>query len=263
MNLLKKILPSPIAISGYLLGMIFFFLSALSFAQDFPEQPNPPRIVNDFAGLLSSEEKAQLENKLVIYNDSTSTQIAIVTITSLGVYDASDYAFQLGQKWGVGQKGKDNGILILVAKDEHKTFIATGYGVEARLPDAICKRIISQTLNPNFKQGNFYLGLDEGTNQIFGYLTGEFKAEPKAKARSNGWIIIVVFLIIFLLIYLSNKNKGGPNSGYGRTFGGGGFIPFPMGGFGGGGGFGSSGSGGGFGGFGGGSFGGGGAGGDW
>jgi uncharacterized protein len=245
--------------------MGLLLLSVVTIAQDFPEKPNPPKIVNDFAGMLSADENERLEKKLTAYNDSTSTQIAVVIITSIGVYDASDYAFQLAEKWGIGQKGKNNGILILVAKQERKTFIATGYGVEARLPDAICKRIISQTINPKFKEGNFYAGIDEGTTQMFGYLTGEFKAEPKSKkGKGNGLVIIAVFVIIFILIISSNKNNG-RGGGYNRTFGGGGFIPFPMGGFGSGrgGGFGGGGSSGGFGGFGGGSFGGGGAGGDW
>jgi len=265
-SLLGKVGLALISFWGCLVGLLL--LSVVTIAQDFPEKPNLPKIVNDFAGMLSADENERLEKKLIAYNDSTSTQIAVVIITSIGVYDASDYAFQLAEKWGIGQKGKNNGILILVAKQERKTFIATGYGVEARLPDAICKRIVSQTIIPNFKQGNFYAGIDEGTTQVFGYLTGEFKAEPKSKkGKGNGLVIIAVFVIIFILIISSKKNNG-RGGGYNRTFGGGGFIPFPMGGFGSGrgggfGGFGGGGSSGGFGGFGGGSFGGGGAGGDW
>ena len=262
-SLLGKVGLALISFWGCLVGLLL--LSVVTIAQDFPEKPNPPKIVNDFAGMLSADENERLEKKLTAYNDSTSTQIAVVIITSIGVYDASDYAFQLAEKWGIGQKGKNNGILILVAKKERKTFIATGYGVEVRLPDAICKRIVSQTIIPNFKQGNFFAGIDEGTTQVFGYLTGEFKAEPKSKkGKGNGLVIIAVFVIIFILIISSNKNNG-RGGGYNRTFGGGGFIPFPMGGYGSGrgGGFGGGGSSGGFGGFGGGSFGGGGAGGDW
>jgi len=246
-----------------LLATLLF--TTFTYSQDFPEKPNPPKIVNDLANLFSPSEVQALETKLVGYNDSTSTQISVVTITSIGNYDAADYAFQLGEKWGIGQKGKNNGVLVLVAKEQHKTFIATGRGVEAYLPDAICKRIVSQIINVQFKQGNFYKGIDEGTTAMFGYLTGEFKADAKSeKKRGNNWIIIVVFIIIFILIKLSNRNGGG-GGGYRRTFGGGGFIPFPMGGFGSGSGsgFGGGGSSGGFGGFGGGSFGGGGAGGDW
>ena len=242
------------------------FLSVV-FAQDFPQRPSPPKLVNDLAGILTTEESSLLERKLIDYNDSTSTQIAIVTITDLGSYEVADYSFQLAQQWGIGQKGKNNGILILVAKQQHKTFIATGYGVEEKLPDAICKRIVSQTINPNFKQGNFYQGLDEGTTAMFKALAGEFVAE-KDNSKPNRFMIIgLVFIIIIVLIILSNRNnRGGGRGGYYRTFGGGGFIPF--GGFGGGnsggfGGFGGGSSGGGFGGFGGGSFGGGGAGGDW
>lgn len=231
-----------------------------------PDAPTPPRLVNDFASLLNSQEVQQLEQKLVAFNDSTSTQITIVTVASLDGYDIAEYSFQLGKKWGIGQKGINNGVLIVVAKQERKTFIATGYGVEEYLPDAICNQIVDNVINPNFKSGAFYTGLDAGTSQLMGYLTGKFKADqiPGKKTKRNPiFTLIIVLIIVFILIrlfggrgggghmstyvaghILSNMMRGGGNSGFGG-FGGGGS------------------SGGGFGGFGGGGFGGGGAGGDW
>jgi uncharacterized protein len=245
---------------------LFFFFVNFCFAQEFPQQPTPPKIVNDFAQLLQPQEVNALEQKLVSFNDSTSSQLAIVIINSLNGYEVADYSFKLAQKWGIGQKEKDNGVLLLISKTDRKVFIATGYGVEAYLPDAICKRIVSKIIVPQFKNGNYFQALDEATTAMQGYLSGKFKPEPKKNKKSMSPIsfMLIVFFIIFI-IYIINKNSGGGggrNGGY-RTFGSSGFIPFPIN-FGGGSG-GSSWGGGssGFGGFGGGSFGGGGAGGDW
>ncbi len=249
-----------------LLLLLVCFLSIVSFGK-IPEAPNPPKLVNDFGSFLNESQVAALEQKLVAFNDSTSTQISIVTLSSLEGYDIADYAFQLGKKWGIGQKGTNNGVLLLVSKEERKTFIATGYGVEEFLPDAICNRIVDNTINPEFKNGNFYEGLDAGTSQIMGYVTGKFKAEPalqKTKKRSPLLTIIVVFAILFILVKLFGGGGGG--GGLMRTYVAGNILSSMMrgggSGFGGGGSFGGGG-GGGFGGFGGGGFGGGGAGGDW
>ncbi|MCF0072067.1 TPM domain-containing protein [Dyadobacter sp. CY261] len=241
-------------------------------AQDIPPRPDPPKLVNDLANQLNPNERAMLEQKLVAYNDSTSSQIVVVTVPTLGDYPIADYAFKLGTTWGVGQKGKNNGIVLLWAPNERKVFIATGYGLEGAIPDAIAKRIVSQVITPQFKAGQFYQGLSDGVDTIFKYATGEYKADPKedngdGKGFSPLLIVLVVFVVI-LIIMFRNRGGGGGNRGY-RDSG----IPpifFPYtthsgrgsssgnwgGGFGGG-------DGGGFGGFGGGSFGGGGAGGDY
>ncbi|HOM41897.1 MAG TPA: TPM domain-containing protein, partial [Bacteroidales bacterium] len=112
---------------------IFLFFSAI-YAQDVPDRPYPPRLVNDFAGLLTGDEANALERKLVAFNDTTSTQIAIVIVKDLAGYAISDYAQRLGEKWGVGQKGFDNGIVIVVKPktltSRGEVFIATGYGLE-------------------------------------------------------------------------------------------------------------------------------------
>lgn len=244
------------------------FLSGNVAMAQFPEKPDPPRLVNDLANFLSSSEQNALEKKLVAFDDSTSTQIAIVTITDIGAYDISDYAFQLGEKWGIGRKQKNNGILILAAKEQRAVFIATGYGVEDVLPDAICKRIVENIIIPNFKNGDFYTGFDEATDEIIARTSGKFTGEKKVEEHKKlpTWLVIII-IIMFILVLSSMNNKGnngGTISGRGfRGFGG----PLMWGG----GGFGGSsrssggdfGGGGGFGGFGGGSFGGGGAGGKW
>ncbi len=252
----------------FLVHLLLFLLPFSSFAE-IPEAPNPPHLVNDFGSFLSQNEVQQLEQKLVAFNDSTSTQISIVTVATLDGYDIADFAFQLGKKWGIGQKGKNNGVLVVVAKEERKTFIATGYGVEEFLPDAICNRIVDNIINPEFKNKNFYQGLDAGTTEMMGYLTGKFKADvstKNTKKRSPLSVIIAVFVILFILVRVFG-GRGGGGGGLMSTYVAGSILGNVLGGSGRsggfGGGFGGGGGGGGFGGFGGGGFGGGGAGGSW
>jgi uncharacterized protein len=262
-DFMKKFLFSIILTLSVLLGAL---------AQDIPPKPNPPRLVNDLANQLNASEEAQLEQKLVAYNDSTSSQIVIAIVPTTGDYPIADYAFKLGREWGVGQKDKDNGIVLLWAPTDRKIFIATGYGLEGAIPDAIAKRIISQVITPRFKNGQFYQGLDEGVDMIFKYASGEYKADPKEAQDEESFspllIFVIVFIIILFIIFRNRNNRGGGGGGV-RGLGGVPPIFWPYtthsgrGSYSGdwGGGFG--GSGGGFGGFGGGSFGGGGAGGDY
>jgi uncharacterized protein len=246
------------------------FLSAFFFrvlAQDIPAKPNPQRLVNDFAKQLNPTEVDQLEQKLRSYNDSTSSQIVIVVVPTTGDYPIADYAFKLGREWGVGQKDKDNGIVILWASTDRKIYISVGYGMEGVVPDAIAKRIITQVITPDFKNGMFYRGLDRGVDAIFKYATGEYKADPRNKSDGEGsplLIFLIIFVFIVFIIYKNKNNRGGGGGGF-RNFGG--PILFPYNTFSGGGSssgnWGGGEDGGGFGGFGGGSFGGGGAGGDY
>ena len=241
------------------------------FAQTFPEKPN--HLVSDYTQTLSETDLNQLESKLVAFNDSTTTQIAVVLIKSLEGYDIADYAVRLAEKWGIGGSKNNNGVLVLASIGDRKVTIQTGYGVEGALPDAIARRIIEQEIKPNFKSGNYYAGLDQGTSAIISYTKGEYKADPainknKQPGISKGIIFIIIAIIIIALI--SRRGGGGGNQVIGR---GGSSSPFwwmllgsalgSRGGGGGGFGGGGGSSGGGFGGFGGGSFGGGGASGDW
>src|SRR5687767_5990588 len=111
-------------------------------AQDIPPRPNPPRLVNDLAGVLLGNEAETLEHKLRAYNDSTSTQIAIVTLNTIGEYESSDVALKILRNWGIGTKDKNNGILILAVIQDRKVRIEVGYGLEGVVPDAIANRII-------------------------------------------------------------------------------------------------------------------------
>jgi uncharacterized protein len=263
-----------------LLPLVIFLCTVTfsrAYSQSIPERPVPPRLVNDFAGLLSGAEVNALERKLVSFNDSTSTQIAIVIVKDLGGYAPSDYAQRLGEKWGVGQKGRNNGLLIVVkTKGDTKgeVQIATGYGAEGAVPDLACIDIVNKEILPSFRNGDYYGGLSNATNTIMSLIRGEYTASEYGQRAKKGSgkdapFALIIF-IIFIIIALISKKSGGSNSKNISTGG----LPFWLlmgmmgsgrgshggswGGFSGGGS-----SGGGFGGFGGGSFGGGGAGGSW
>lgn len=242
-------------------------------AQEFPPLPNPPRLVIDYTGILSKSEQESLESKLTAYNDSTSTQIAVVIISTTGGYPVSQYAFQLGEKWGIGQKGKNNGALILVAKDDREVFIATGYGLEGAIPDALAKRIVELQIVPAFKQGQFYRGLNEATDTMIKLAAGEYTADDlKPRFPYELVIIFGIFAIIMVIGIYASYRKAKKyamtngvdlntawrmiNAARRAQSGSWGSFTSRRGSFGGG-------SSGGFGGFGGGSFGGGGAGGRW
>jgi uncharacterized protein len=251
---------------------IFLMLLVSGFAsaqKDFdPEallkqRPATQRLVNDFTGTLTPDQQQALEKKLVDFDDSTSTQIAVVIIPSLNGNDVSDYNLKLGRAWGVGGKQFNNGVVLLIAKQDHKLNIATGYGVEGALPDATCKEIIDQVIVPKFKGDDYYRGIDEGTDAVMQAVKGEYTA-PKGYGKSKisaGRIIFLIILVIFLLSLFAGGGGGG--SFMSRR----GFAAWTLGNLlssgGSGGGWGGGGSGGGFGGFGGGSFGGGGASGSW
>jgi uncharacterized protein len=245
-----------------ILIIFLFFNSFLSLGQDIPEKPNPPKLVNDFVGgLLSDAQKQALEQKLSAYNDSTSTQITVVIIKSVEPYDIGDYALQLGRKWGVGQKGKNNGIVLLWAPADRKVTIQTGYGMEGVLPDMYAKRIISNFITPNFKAVQYYKGLDEATSEIMRYASGEYTADPAEEGNAFVGFLVILVIVIFIiwLFFKIGKNGGGSNNGTPfTTFTGWGSQSGNFGG-----GWSGGGGGGGFGGFGGGSFGGGGASGDY
>jgi uncharacterized protein len=248
--------------------LLMLLLSLVVQAQEFPARPNPPQAVNDLAGVISPADEQALEQKLRAYTDTTSTGFVIVLLQSYNGYDPAEYTFELGNQWGVGQKGKDNGLLITVAVQDRKYFIATGYGLEGSIPDAITRRVGDQYFKPNFRENNYYAGLDQATTYLATLPASEFKAAPRKRGgESGGGFGLLPILIIFVILFFIFRRGGGNRR---RGYRGGGmffppFITFGSGGSswgGGGGGFGGGG-GGGFGGFGGGSFGGGGSGGSW
>lgn len=240
----------------HIIFLLFCLIGLNTFSQNIPSKPSPPRLVNDFTSTLTSDQANAIERKLVAFDDSTSTQIAVVIVKSLEGAEISSYATKLGRDWGIGGKDYNNGVVFLIAIEDRKINISTGYGVEGALPDITAKHIIEDVVKPNFKGKDFYRGIDEGTDAIIKAVKGEYHTPRKKGGASSGKIIL---LIIIVIIILSVSSGGGGGTMMGRR-GYGGPVFFPMGGLGGGGG---SSSGGGFGGFGGGSFGGGGASGGW
>lgn len=253
---------------------LLFILSLLTVqllsAQNILPKPNPPRLVNDAAGVLSKEQVEILEQKLVALDDSTSNQIAVVLIRSLEDYPIEEYANKLFREWGIGSK-KNNGVLLIAAIDDRKVRIEVGYGLEGAIPDIVANNIIRYELGPSFKEGNYYRGIDRATDAIAKAAVGEYKVKRnKIKGEEGGGKFIFIIIVVIVLVIIASIRKGGGGKGGGMIsrrgygdiaeaifwssiLGGGGR------GGGGGGGFG----GGGFGGFGGGSSGGGGASGGW
>jgi uncharacterized protein len=229
--------------------------------------PNPPELVSDYTKTLTPYQEEALEKKLKLYDDSTSNQIAVIIVKSTDNYSIENAAIELGRKWGVGNKDFNNGVVMLIALGDRKSTIQVGYGLEGVIPDLTAKSIIDNEIIPNFKQENYYRGLDEATDAIIRAAEGRYKAPAgygsrKKKGISLGTIILI--LIILTLIFGAGGGAAGggmmSRRGYRGWWGptmwtGGGGSGWSGGG-------GSSG-GGGFGGFGGGSFGGGGASGSW
>ena len=259
-------------LKNILLFSALFLTIILRGQPSVPERPSPPRLVNDFAGLLSASENGQLESTLSAYNDSSSNQIAIVTLKSLGDYAIEDWALEIGRKWGVGKKAKNNGVLIIISLEPRKINISPGYGLEGALPDITCKRIISNEMVPSMKYGQYYTALSNAVTAIRSVVKGEYVNEDKGQQSGEGgfWFFVIILIIILIaFIFIANSRRSaayyGPNRRRHIDNSGGGWIFWGGGGgsgWGGGGGSDNSG-GGGFGGFGGGDFGGGGASGDW
>ena len=238
-----------------------------------PPDRQQDRLVWSYTDLLTDAEEQRLNAKLVRFARETSNQILVLIVDTLCGTTESDLAFELGERWGVGQKGFDNGIVFLIMPKgppgQRKVFIATGYGLEGAIPDLTAKRIIDREVVPNFKQGEYFAGIDAATDVLMGLAKGEFDQESYGK-KSFPWPVLLFFVFfivvmifswrgrvkryartngldfwtsMFLLSQMNNRHSGRWTGGGGGGFGGGG--------------------GGGFGGFGGGGFGGGGAGGGW
>lgn len=256
------------------LSLIMALLTPLLRAQEFPEPMQPPRLINDFTGFLDPSDVTSMERKLLDFNNQTSTQVYVVTVSDLYGYDPADYTTRLAEKWGVGVKGKDNGVMILIrpktAEVKGEVYIAVGYGLEGVLTDLQANQIVDLEIIPRFKAGDISGGINTALDIIMKITAGEFSADQylqkKQSKKGNSLIGLIIMIILFSIIFGGRSRMNRHNSI------GGGNLPLLLllgmmgsrgnsgsfGGFSSGGGFG-----GGFGGGGGGSFGGGGAGGSW
>lgn len=260
--------------SLFLILLLSFFGGLM--AQDIPEKPKVLYPVYDQANLLTQQEQDLLNQKLIKFADSTSTEIEVIILPTTGGQDINFLATMYGQKWEIGQKGVDNGVVFMIATEDRKFAIQQGRAVEQYLTASVAGQILDYLVTPAFRKGEWYKGIDSGTSAIMEAVQGKFKPATKKKKPENSINIgSIIFIIVLIIIFISiiNGNGGGNGGNYDDdddvilSRGGsrryrGGFFPFP-GSFGGGG-FGGGSSGGGFGGFGGGgSFGGGGASGGW
>lgn len=255
-----------------ILGLSLLLCTNL-FAIQVPDKPYPPQLVNDLAGMFSHDEVYSLENRLVDFSNRTSTQIVLVTVDDLHGEDKAMMATEIGHEWGVGSAEFDNGIVLLIkpktSASKGEVYIATGYGLEGVIPDAIAKRIVEHEIIPSFKAGNYYEGVSKALNTMMQLSLGEYSAKEYEEQTSEevppGVIfgMLVFFIFIFSLIgragrlgrrsmgrnlpfwilmsmLMGSGSKGSGSwgkfsSGSGNFGGGGGFGGFGGGGFGGGG----------------------------
>ncbi len=202
----------------WLLGFVLFCISQISHAQfEIPYKPEFQTSVYDYINLLTPTKKRSLEQKLIKYSDTTSTQIVIAIINSTQGENINYLGAQWGQKWGIGQEKEDNGILILLARDDRRIAINTGYGVEHLLTDAMSKRIIERDIIPYFKDNDYPGGLNRGIDAVFEVLTGEYQGQ-RTSSSSNGFPIgFIFFLIIVIFIIAISKNRRGGGRGGRRS----------------------------------------------
>ena len=256
-----------------LTAALLLCLTVLTVAAQVPARPNPPRLVNDFAGILGDCQ--WLEDSLEKIAMETSNQICVVTMNDFGGYDKAWMAYSIGQEWGVGKKGNNNGVVILIKPktedSKGEAFIAPGYGLEGAITDATSTRIVNLEMIPHFKENDYLGGVWAGAQVVRDLATGEYNEEDYAQQSDDGALFaLILFICIFaFFLYLAHKSNGnngnrnngdtgtwggpiiithGSDWGRGSTWSGGGTW---------------GGGGGGWGGFGGGSFGGGGGGGSW
>jgi len=200
-----------IKVKKILIIILGLFLSVtISIGQDeyFPEKPHA--WVNDYADMLDEQEENYLNRKLAAYEDSTSTQIFVVSMNNHGNVPVDLMGAQIGESWMVGQGTKDNGMIILIYPGARRISIQTGYGVEQYVPDALARRIIENEINPNFKNGEYLKGLDNATNVLFGLLSGQFTGDEYRKqtqSAGNAPIGILIFVILFFIISRQTRSR--------------------------------------------------------
>ncbi len=259
----------------FILGSSQLWAAKFDCALTPPEKREQNKLVWQYTPLLTPTEEQQLNAKLVQFARETSNQLVVLIVDTLCGYPASDLAFEIGERWGIGKDGNDNGLVILIKPTgppgQRDVFIATGYGLEAPIPDLTAKRVVDREILPLFQQQRYFQGLDQATTVLMAMAKGEFDEQSYGSGQEQETPVggVIVFLIIMVVVFLSwrgnvkryartNKvdfwtamfllSQMNRRHGRGGGFGGGGF---------------GGGGGGGFGGFGGGSFGGGGAGGRW
>ncbi len=190
------------------------FANAQTFDKDgIPDVPQPYALVNDFAQLLSNDNKQDLEKKLLAYNDSTTNQIYVITVSSIGDYSIEDFALRTARKWKIGQQDKNNGILLLISKNDRKVDIEVGYGLESSVTDYDSKHIIDDIIVPAFKQSNYHLGIDKATDRLMGLIQGTYITEVAKNEPIPIWVYFLIAGIVLFILYLIFTGKATFTSG--------------------------------------------------
>jgi len=203
--------------------------TTLTVTAQVPARPDPPRLVNDFAGILGDCQ--WLEDSLERIAMETSNQICVVTMNDFGGYDKAWMAYSIGEQWGVGKSDKDNGVVILIkpktAEGKGEAFIAPGYGLEGAITDATSTRIVNNEMIPHFKEEDYLGGVWAGAQVVRDLATGEYNEKDYAQLSDDGdaLIALIMFILIFaFLMYLAHKmnqgNNGNRNNGDTGTWGG-------------------------------------------
>ena len=203
---LQKILP-------FIFFLFFLFTKEVVAQFDIPEKPKfQTSVYDNYIHLLSDSEKSSLEKKLIRYSDTTSTQIVVAIISSTKGENINYLGTQWAHDWGIGQEKEDNGIFILLAKDDRRIAISTGYGVEHLLTDAISRRIIERDIIPFFKNNDYYGGLNMGADAIFEVMNGEYQGTREADSQKEPLgivVVIIIIIVIIVIVSISKNNRGG------------------------------------------------------
>jgi uncharacterized protein len=218
-----------------LVGAVALWLGVPGALHAEPTFPTLTGRITDEASLLQAGDRALIEAELAALEAKSTDQLAVVTLNSLQGYTIEDFGYQLGRKWGIGQKGKDNGILLIVAPKEHKVRIEVGRGLEPVMTDALSKLIIENAIVPAFKRGDYPAGISAGVRDIKDVLLGDAEA-VKDRAREtrqgNGldtWSIILIAIwlcvIIFVIYAIAQSVANAPQAVPGRRRRGTGVVP--------------------------------------
>lgn len=204
----------------FLVNLIFFVTNVnVIHSQDLQPIPELRERVTDLSGLLSAEEKQELAAKLKAHEEQTTNQIAILIIPTTSPETIEQYSLRVVEKWKLGQKGKNNGVLLLFAMQDRKIRIEVGYGLEGSLPDAKASRIIREVIVPKFKERKFYEGITLGVNAVIDVLSkGDFEAPPSPKEKDQkktaerdsefknfGAFVVVFFIVTYIIFYFLSK----------------------------------------------------------
>ncbi len=185
-----------------LVYVVLLFATIGLWADEIPNRPAEQTLVNDLANVFTPRERQYLEQKLVSFFAQTSNQIAVVTVPTLDGYEIADYAARLGEKWGIGKKEYNNGVLILIkpktATERGEVNISVGYGLEGVIPDAITNQIIDNEIIPEFKSGAMLQGVDNAVNVISELARGEYSYEQYAKQAGGSPVLPFIFMILMV-----------------------------------------------------------------